>query len=301
VRVRVSRGSTIRVKGNVYSVPARLIGELVEARLGAERIAVWYAGSLVQEMERLRGQAKHRIDYRHISAWLLRKPGAFARYVYREDLYPTLEYRRAYDALVAEQPGRADKEYVRLLHLATEEGERQVAEALQKLLEQRQGVSVQAVRTLLGLETPQAVASRVEVAAVDLRQYDALLEGLNGTDGDIMVSISDTDMSHTGPEKEESDDGRYVGGVAALPAGAAPADGAGAVRGGGAAGEYGSMGLPGLPAGAGGAGVPAAAAEPGRAAAARVEVAAGEELGGAGPEAAAAPGWAAPQKLVQPL
>jgi hypothetical protein len=41
-------------------------------------------------MPRLRGQDKHRIDSRHIIGWLVRKPGAFARYVYREDLYPSL-------------------------------------------------------------------------------------------------------------------------------------------------------------------------------------------------------------------
>jgi hypothetical protein len=74
-RVKVSRGSTIRVKNNAYSVPARLIGEVVEARVGAEAVEVWYAGELVQRMERLRGQEKHRIDYRHISSWLVRKPG----------------------------------------------------------------------------------------------------------------------------------------------------------------------------------------------------------------------------------
>ena len=82
-QVRVSQGSTIQVKKNTYSVPARLIGERVEARIGAEEIEVWYAGSLVQTMERLRGQSKHRIDYRHVIDWLVRKPGAFARYVYR--------------------------------------------------------------------------------------------------------------------------------------------------------------------------------------------------------------------------
>jgi len=40
VRVRVSQGSTIQVKKNTYSVPARLIGERVEARIGAEEIEV---------------------------------------------------------------------------------------------------------------------------------------------------------------------------------------------------------------------------------------------------------------------
>src|SRR5204863_8900631 len=101
-------GSTIRVKGNAYSVPARLIGEWVEAWLGVERIEVSYAEQVVQVMPRLRGQAKHWIDYRHVIDRLVRKPGAFARYWYREELYPTTTFRQAYDRPVAEQPGRAD-------------------------------------------------------------------------------------------------------------------------------------------------------------------------------------------------
>src|SRR6185312_11005730 len=87
---RVGQGSTIQVKKNTYSVPARLIGERVEARLGADEVEVWYAGSLVQRMARLRGQGKHRIEYRHVIDWLVRKPGAFARYLYREEMYPSV-------------------------------------------------------------------------------------------------------------------------------------------------------------------------------------------------------------------
>jgi hypothetical protein len=50
------------------------------------------------------------IDYRHVIGWLVRKPGAFARYLYREDLYPSAIYRRAQDALLAGQRSAADKE-----------------------------------------------------------------------------------------------------------------------------------------------------------------------------------------------
>ncbi len=285
-QVRVSRGSTIRVKGNVYSVPARLIGERVEVQIGAEALTVWYAGAVVQTMERLRGQAKHHIDYRHISAWLVRKPGAFARYVYREDLYPTVTYRRAYDALGAQQPGRADKEYVRLLDLATQEGEARVEEALVKLLDQGRPLSAQAVRTLLGSATPLAWAAQVAVPEVDLRQYDALLEGLLEEGGDNGMSLR-----HEGTEKGH-DEGRITS-VAGVPPGTALAGGAGAVRGGCPPGECGDLELPGLPAGAAGARVPAAAATPDRAAAEGVETTAGEELVGAGPEAAAGEGGAA--------
>lgn len=35
---------------------------------------------------RLSGRGGHRINYRHIIDWLVRKPGAFRNYRYREDL-----------------------------------------------------------------------------------------------------------------------------------------------------------------------------------------------------------------------
>ena len=53
----------------------------------------------IRSLERLRGQGKHKIQYRHVIEWLLRKPGAFENYRYREDLFPTSRFRMAYDWL----------------------------------------------------------------------------------------------------------------------------------------------------------------------------------------------------------
>lgn len=282
-RAKVGQGSTIQVKKNTYSVPSQLRGEWVEARIGAEVIEVWYAGSLVQTMERLRGQSKHRIDYRHVIAGLVRKPGAFARYVYREDLYPTLTFRRAYDALLSQQPGRADREYLQILQVAAQEGEACVAAVLTKLLDQGRPLSAQAVRWLLGVETPLTLAAQVVVPAVDLRSYDALLEGALCQDSDIA-------MSQTEPSKEASDEQGCDGGAGALPAGAASGDGAEPVRGGGSASGGGDLEPCGLSARAGGAREPAAAAQPHRAVSEGVAAGVGEELGDAGPEAPAGEG-----------
>lgn len=282
-RIKVGRGSTIRVKNNTYSVPARLIGETVEARIGTEQIEVWYAGALEQTMERLRGQDKHRIDYRHISGWLVRKPGAFARYVYREDLYPTVTYRRAYDALVAQHPARADREYVRLLDLATREGEAKVEAALAAQLAAGQLPTAAAVRTVWGEATPLALAARVTVAAIDLRQYDALLDG-------VFTESSDSPMSLTNPEEEEGHGHGWNERAGALPEGTLPAGDPGAIRDGGAAGDGGDVELPGLPARAGAAGMSAAAAAAHRAVVEGIEAAAGEELGSARPETVAGQG-----------
>jgi len=64
MRVKVSTGSLIYVDRNVYSVPSRLIGEVIEARVTMDTVEVWYGQRKVVVMPRLRGQRKHRVDYR---------------------------------------------------------------------------------------------------------------------------------------------------------------------------------------------------------------------------------------------
>lgn len=289
-RVRVSQGATIQVKKNIYSVPARLRGEMVETRIGAETIEVWYAGSLVQVMERLRGQSKHRIDYRHVIDWLVRKPGAFARYVYREDLYPTLTFRRAYDVLQEQQPARADREYLQLLHLAAQEGESRVEAALATMLNQGRLLSEQAVRTLLGGDTALSLAAQVSAPVVDLRWYDALLEG---------AWAAETDG------KEANDEQGRHGDAAALPAGTASGERASSIRGGGPASDDRVVELHDVLDGTAPARVPAAATQPDRASAEGVAVAAGEKLGDLRPETSADEGdaataWPAERRLPGP-
>jgi hypothetical protein len=76
-RVRVDLGSLIHVERDSYSVNSRLIGETVEARVYLDQIEVWHAQKKLEELPRLRSRSKHRIDYRHIIEWLVRKPGVF--------------------------------------------------------------------------------------------------------------------------------------------------------------------------------------------------------------------------------
>ena len=117
-RARVRRWSTIRVSNRTYSVPSRLIGVVVDVRLYADHIEVYYKGHLVESMERLHGAGEAQIDYRHIIGSLVRKPGAFARYRFRESMFPAHTFRLAYDALCGWKGERAGVEYVRILHLA---------------------------------------------------------------------------------------------------------------------------------------------------------------------------------------
>src|SRR5690606_33016757 len=108
-------------------------GHTVDVRQHPGYVEVLYRGECVERMPRLR-RGDHRIDYRHIIGSLVRKPGAFARYRYREELFPALTFRRAYDALVGSHGERADVEYVRILHLAATSGETAVRQTLDGLL-----------------------------------------------------------------------------------------------------------------------------------------------------------------------
>ena len=119
-------------------MPSRLYGEWVEARLYAERVEVWYSPKRVEELLRLRGRNQPKIDYRHKIDWLVRKPGAFADYRYRAEMFPSSRFRTAYDLLVQQRPERAAKEYLRILHTAALEGEA-VVEAALFLQEARRG------------------------------------------------------------------------------------------------------------------------------------------------------------------
>src|SRR5690606_4770004 len=107
--VVVRQWSTIHFGKKTYSVPSRLIGSVVEVRQHPDIIEVFYRNKLTATMPRLRGDQPHRIDYRHVIWSLVRKPGAFARYRYREELFPSLTFRRAYDALTDARGERAGR------------------------------------------------------------------------------------------------------------------------------------------------------------------------------------------------
>lgn len=172
--VRVSRFSIVRVLLNYYSVPSRLIGATLKVRVRAETLELYHGPVPVLRLPRLSGRNQRRIDYRHLIWSLVRKPGAFASYCYREELFPTTAFRRAYDALVEATPTRADAEYLRLLHLAASTSEAEVELAIGLLLEANRTPSFEAVRELAGQAKP-ATAPAIDKAPIDFGDYDTLI------------------------------------------------------------------------------------------------------------------------------
>jgi hypothetical protein len=177
VDVTVTSWSTIRVKRNTYSVPSRLIGERLRVHLYEDRLEVLHGSALQLVTDRLRGDGKHRINYRHVIGSLVRKPGAFERYRYREDLFPTLVFRRTYDALAESLSSwKSDVEYLRLLHLAARTMESEVEVALELFLAEGILPLCDDVKPLV--ERSESEVPELAVPVVDLAAYDELLEQL---------------------------------------------------------------------------------------------------------------------------
>ena len=189
VRVTVSRFSTIHLDSNVYSVPSRLIGTSVMIRVRAETLEGYVGTSAVFTLPRLVGKHKHRIDYHHIIWSLVRKPGAFAAYQYRDELFPTTTFRLAYDRLLTDWPKRANQEYVKVLHLAATTSESEVETALSLLLEAGTLPTFVAVRDLVQVPGVQSVP-QLRTPTLDLSPYDELIPSIHSIKEETHVTVS---------------------------------------------------------------------------------------------------------------
>ncbi len=174
--LRVSRESTIQVMRNTYSVPSRLSGEKIKVHAYDDRLEVFYGSKKQFSVERLLGRRRHRIDYRHIIWSLVQKPGAFLRYRYRQEMFPGVLFRQAYDALNEDlgEGYQADLDYLRILHLAASISEADTEAALELLLAAGQVPRADLVKDLVRPRQPEVP----EMAPLqpDLSQYDDLLQ-----------------------------------------------------------------------------------------------------------------------------
>ena len=283
-RIRVDTGSLIRVDRNLYSVQSRLIGEPVDVRLYADYLEVWYGQRLMERLPRLRGRRKHQVDYRHIIDWLVRKPGAFENYRYREDLFPTSRFRAAYDILRRQSNSSASREYLAILHLAARENESLVDDALRVLLNREQELTAQAVEQFVRSNEQAPAITEVEVEQTDLSEFDSLLDELDMEVCDEFSQGCENALERT---------------VAAV----ASAGVSGVLRGVGSPGGQGDAELRTVPAGVDEAGERTSTGAADRTPSAGLEAPAGEEpgdvqhaasVGQAGPPSAFFAGWGLP-------
>lgn len=176
---RVSKYGIFTVKGVQYSAPSQLIGHRVMVRQYAQHIECWLGGQRVLERPRAthRNGERHprNIDYRHLVAALKRKPGAFARWVLRDAVFPRAVYRQTWERLATHRPEReACKTIVGLLALAADGHEAQLADELEQLIELDRLPDLHALTELLVPRNGSVPEVAVELPT--LAGYDALIE-----------------------------------------------------------------------------------------------------------------------------
>jgi hypothetical protein len=170
----VRSSSTITVKRRIYSVPSRLIGEAVKVRAYEDRLEVFYKGVHQLTAPWISREEAHHINYRHLIGWLVRKPGAFRGYRYREELFPTEAFRWAWESLSERLSERtAEREYLQVLHHASRTMECEVEIVLCTLRSLGQVPRLDRVLEACAPVLPEP--PRLQPLVVDLRDYDELL------------------------------------------------------------------------------------------------------------------------------
>ena len=118
----VTRNGTVSLDRVTYSVPSRLVGRRLHAHLYDDRIELFCGPDKVMTTTRVRVKHPdrgHSVDFRHFIGNLRRKPGALRYLVYRDTLFPTHAYLRAWQALDAAIDARqACRDMVALLDIA---------------------------------------------------------------------------------------------------------------------------------------------------------------------------------------
>ncbi len=175
---RVSKHGIFTVKGEQYGAPCQLVGHRLTVRVHAERVECYLGGQLVFECPRAvrhNGQRRARqIDYRHMVGNLKRKPGAFARWVFRDDVFPRTIYRQTWENLSAQLPERqACKTIVGLLALAADGHEAALALELEQLHARNELPNLDALTERLA-PRPNAIPA-VTVTLPELASYDTLI------------------------------------------------------------------------------------------------------------------------------
>lgn len=180
--VRVGQNGILRVGSNGYSVPSGLKGKRATVHIYEWHIEVWFANQRIETLPRVPGAHHYQINYRHIIDSLLRKPGGFRNYRYREDLFPQDVFRRAWEALNEQLPPRkADLTYLRILKQAASGLESDVAQALSLLLE-NPGQNLwdeKTIAELLGAISAPLAIPTLAAQEVNLSIYDQFIQATN--------------------------------------------------------------------------------------------------------------------------
>jgi hypothetical protein len=181
--VTVTSSGGFMLRRVFYTVPSRLIGHRLRARVHDDRLEIFLGATHLMTLPRGRGygdrRRAHVVDYRHVIHALRAKPMALPGLVYRDQLFPRDAYRRLYDAAMAALPEKAAcRLVVDALALAHERGcEADLAAVIAERLDAGAIPEMTELRARFAPD-PGALPA-VTVSLAPLSAYDALTAGVS--------------------------------------------------------------------------------------------------------------------------
>ena len=177
-RVIVTSRGGFTLKKVFYTVPSRLIGHWLTVRLYDDRLVCFLGSTEVATLTRGRSPDHHKhahvVDYRHVIHALRKKPMALLNLVYREQLFPRVAYKRAFETLIAEVGDkRACRTMVGLLALAHDRAcEAELADLITADLDAGRLPDLDRLRERFQPQTTAVPEIRIEMTSLDT--YDEL-------------------------------------------------------------------------------------------------------------------------------
>lgn len=179
MEARVNKFGLIRIHGCSYSLPSKYVGSKLDVIINSKTISLYFEAYLVAELPKLAG-SKVQVNYRHIIDSLIKKPGAFEQYKYREYLYHQPVYKQCYE-LLEQKSKNYVKEYLQLLHLSKNYGEELVSGLIKQHLSA--GRLTQAIgsghlqKEAVLVAQPPIPGIGNTLITTRLEKYDTLLQG----------------------------------------------------------------------------------------------------------------------------
>ena len=175
--VVVTSSGGFLLKGVFYTVPSRLTGHRLDARLHDSEIELYFGGRHQLRLPRMRrngDKTVYCVNYHHVIHSLKKKPGALMNLVYRDELFPREEYKKCFE-LALSLVGRREacRMVVNLLVIAHEQScEYQLALAIRDTVNSGELPDMDGLKERFVMKA--GPMKEVDVQAGDLSSYAPL-------------------------------------------------------------------------------------------------------------------------------
>ncbi len=177
--VKVTSTATITVLRVLYTVDDRFTGQRLRVHVYDDHLDLFWRGDRVDVLPRAFPEGNHRVrvvNYHHVIESLVRKPMAFPRLTYRDELHPTPIWRKTWAELAKAHDERtAARTYLGLLLIAHRAGcQDELGQRFEELLARKELPDLEDVRQEF-LKPYAADPPPIVVLIPDASTYDHLL------------------------------------------------------------------------------------------------------------------------------